>query len=48
MPDLCVDAIGNMIFYHDAEAFGLIVFVLESVFYFWYYSRQSSSSPKHD
>ena len=34
MPDLCVDVIGNITFHCDAEAFGLIVFVLESVLYF--------------
>ena len=36
MPDLCAGVIGNITSCCDAEAFGLIVFVLGSVFYFWY------------
>ena len=37
MPDLCVDVIGNVTSCHDAETFGLIVFVLASVFCFQYH-----------
>ena len=38
MPDLCVSVIGDVTSHRDAEAFGLIVFVLGSVFCFWYHS----------
>ena len=38
MPDLCVGIIGNVTSRRDAEAFGLIVFVLGSVLFFWYCS----------
>ena len=34
MPDLCVGVIGDITSRHDAKAFGLIVFVLGSVFCF--------------
>ena len=34
--DLCIDAISDVTSYCDIEAFGLIVFVLGSVFCFWY------------
>ena len=40
MPDLCVGVIGNVISRQGAEAFGLIVFVLGSVFCFWYHFYQ--------
>ena len=39
MPDLCVGVIGDVTSRHDAEAFGLIVFVLKNVFCFWYHSH---------
>ena len=35
MPDLCVSIIGNVISCYDAEAFGLIIFVLGSFLFFW-------------
>ena len=37
MPDLCVGVIGNLTSRRDTEAFDLIVFVLGSVFCFWYH-----------
>ena len=37
MSDLCVGVIGDVTSCRDAEAFGLIVFVLGSVLYFWYH-----------
>ena len=52
MLDLCVGVISNVISCRDAEAFGLIVFVLESVLCFWYgfhlSASQSPSGPKRD
>ena len=39
MPDLGIAVIGDVTSRCDAEAFGLIVFVLERVFYFWYQSH---------
>ena len=43
MLDLSVGVFGNVTSRHDAEAFGLIVFVLESVLCFWYYFHLSAS-----
>ena len=39
MLDLCVSVIDNITSRRDARAFGLIVFVLGSVFCFWYHSH---------
>ena len=39
MPDLCVGVIGDVTSRRDAEAFGLIVFVLGSVLCFRYRSH---------
>ena len=39
MPDLCVGIIGDVISRRDAKAFGLIVFMLKSVFCFCYHSH---------
>ena len=39
MLDLCLGVIGNVTSRCNAEAFGLIVFVLESVFCFQYHSH---------
>ena len=38
MPNLCIGVIGNVTSRRDDETFGLIVFVLGSVFFFWYRS----------
>ena len=52
MPDLCVDVIGKVISCRDAKLFGMIVFLLGSVFCFWYCFYlsvlQSPSSPRRD
>ena len=37
MPDFCVAITGNVTYRYDVEAFGLIVFMLGSVFCFWYH-----------
>ena len=39
MPDLYIGVIGNVTSRHDTKAFGLILFVLGSVFCFWYHSH---------
>ena len=38
MPDFCVGGIGDVTSCRDAEAFGLIVFVLGYILFFWYCS----------
>ena len=51
MSDLCVGVIDNVTSCRDVEAFGLIVFVLASVFYFGnrsHYLPSKSNGPRRD
>ena len=51
MPDLCVGVIGDLTSCRDAEAFGLIVFVLGSVLLLVSFSltaAQTASGPKRN